>query len=54
MDGDSVYALSCGNVTSSSDVVGTLAAHVLGKAINRAVLETTEMYGYHSAQSFLK
>lgn len=54
MDGDSVYALSCGNVTSSSDVVGTLAAHVLGKAINRAVLETTEMYGYRSAQSFLK
>lgn len=54
MDGDSVYAMSVGNVKSSADVVGTLAAHVLGKAINRAVLETEEKYGYKSAQSFLK
>lgn len=52
MDGDSVYAASCGKVTSSSDVVGTLAAHVLAKAINRAVLETKPLYGYKSAQSF--
>lgn len=52
MDGDSVYALSCGSVTSSSDVVGTLGAHVLAKAINRAVLEAEEKYGYKSAQSF--
>lgn len=54
MDGDSVYAMSVGNAKSSVDVVGTLAAHVLGKAINRAVLETEEKYGYKSAQSFLK
>jgi L-aminopeptidase/D-esterase-like protein len=54
MDGDSIYALSTGSVKTSADVVGTLAAHVLGKAVNRAVLETTEMYGYKSAQSFLK
>lgn len=53
MDGDSVYALSVGKVKSSSDVVGTLAAHVLAKAINRAVLETDEIYGYKSAKSFL-
>ncbi len=53
MDGDSVYALATGKVKTSADVVGTLAAHVLGKAVNRAVLETTEMYGYKSAQSFL-
>ena len=53
MDGDTVYALSCGSVTSSSDVVGTLAAHVLAKAINRAVLETEPKYGYKSAQSFI-
>lgn len=52
MDGDTVYALSCGNVTSSSDVVGTLAAHCLAKAINRAVLETEPKYGLKSAQSF--
>ena len=54
MDGDSVYACSCGSVTSSSDVVGTLGAHVLAKAINRAVLETQPKYGMKSAQSFLK
>lgn len=54
MDGDSIYAMSVGKVKSCADVVGTLAAHVMGKAVNRAVLETTEMYGYKSAQSFLK
>ena len=53
MDGDSIYALSVGKVKSSADVVGTLAAHALGRAINRAVLETEEKYGYKSAQSFL-
>ncbi len=52
MDGDSVYALATGKVKSCADVVGTLAAHVMAKAINRAVLETKEMYGYKSAQSF--
>ena len=53
MDGDSIYAMSVGNVKSCADVVGTLAAHVLGKAVNRAVLETDEIYGYKSAKSFL-
>lgn len=54
MDGDSIYAMSVGKVKSNPDVVGTLAAHVLAKAVNRAVLETEEKYGYKSAQSFLK
>lgn len=53
MDGDSVYAMSVGRVKSCADVVGTLAAHVMAKAINRAVLETAPIYGYKSAQSFL-
>ena len=53
MDGDSIYAMSVGKVKSSPDVIGTLAAHVLGKAVNRAVLETDEIYGYKSAKSFL-
>lgn len=52
MDGDSVYAVSVGKVKSCADVVGTLAAHVMAKAINKAVLETEEKYGYKSAQSF--
>ena len=53
MDGDSIYALSVGKVKSCPDVVGTIAAHVLGKAINRAVLEADEKYGFKSAKSFL-
>ncbi len=54
MDGDSIYALCTGKVKSSPDVVGTMAAHVLGKAIERAVLETEPIYGYKSAKSFIK
>ena len=54
MDGDSVYAVSVGKVKSCADVVGTIAAHVLAKAINKAVLETDEIYGYKSAKSFKK
>ncbi|MBQ9082016.1 MAG: P1 family peptidase, partial [Clostridia bacterium] len=54
MDGDSMYALCTGKVKSSADVVGTLAAHVVGRAINRAVLSAEEKYGFKSAQSFLK
>ena len=53
MDGDTVYALCTGRVKTCADVVGTLAATVLGKAINKAVLETEEIYGYKSAKSFL-
>lgn len=53
MDGDSIYALCTGKVKTSPDVVGTVAAHALGKAVNRAVLDTEPRYGYKSAQSFL-
>lgn len=53
MDGDSVYALTTSKVKSNADVVGTLAAHVLGKAINRAVLESDSIYGYKCAKDFL-
>ena len=53
MDGDSVYALSVGEVSSNSDIVGTLGAHVLGQAINRAVLEAEDRFGFRSARTFL-
>lgn len=52
MDGDSIYAMSCGNVKSSDDVVGTLGAYVLGKAIEKAALNTESMYGLKSAKDF--
>ena len=44
-DGDSVYAMSTGDVISDINIVGTLAAKVMGRAINRAVINTTSMYG---------
>lgn len=53
MDGDSIYALSVGEVKSNPDVAGTLAAYVVGKAVNRAVLEAEEKYGYKAARSIL-
>lgn len=36
-DGDSIYALSVGSLRANLDAVGTLAAHVMGKAVNDAV-----------------
>ncbi|MBR4754898.1 MAG: P1 family peptidase [Lachnospiraceae bacterium] len=36
-DGDTIYAISCGNVTTDVDVVGTIAAEVMARAITRAV-----------------
>lgn len=53
MDGDSIFALSCGNVKAMPDVVGTLAAHVLGKAVDRAVMEAKPAYGFKAAKDFL-
>ncbi len=37
MDGDSIYAMSVGEVPADKDVVGTLAAQVMSEAILRAV-----------------
>ncbi|MBE5774996.1 MAG: P1 family peptidase [Clostridiales bacterium] len=54
MDGDSIYALSCGNIACMPDVVGTLAARVTGKAIERAVLEAKPAYGFRAASELLK
>ena len=53
MDGDSIYALAAGRVPAGPDIVGTLAARVLGMAIERAVLEAEPIYGYKAARSFL-
>ncbi len=38
MDGDSIYAMSLGDVVANTDVVGTLANHVMCEAIKRSVL----------------
>ncbi len=48
-DGDSIYALSVGDVSADQDLVGTLAAEVLEKAVLRAVMSAESAYGYPSA-----
>lgn len=45
-DGDSIYALSVGQVSADIDVVGTLAAYVMGKAVGRAVRAAYGMCGF--------
>ncbi|WP_405322384.1 P1 family peptidase [Frisingicoccus sp.] len=47
-DGDSIYALSVGNVSADPDMVGTLAADVMSEAIINAVKHAKSAYG-HSA-----
>lgn len=44
-DGDSVYAASVGNVSADTDVLGTLAAYVVEKAIAAAVKDAESLLG---------
>lgn len=53
MDGDSMYALSVGNVDFNQDILGSLASYVTARAINNAVLNADEAYGLKSAKSFI-
>ena len=48
-DGDSIYAVSAGNVEADMDLVGALAAEAVSKAITRAVKSAAGAYGYPSA-----
>ena len=48
-DGDSIYAVSVGNVEADQDLAGTLAAEVVSEAILRAVRGAESAYGYPSA-----
>ncbi len=52
MDGDSMYALSVGNIEFNQDILGSLASYVTAKAINNAVLNADPAYGLKSAKSF--
>ena len=45
-DGDSIYALSVGELSADQDLVGTLAAEVLSEAILRAVTSAEGAYGF--------
>ncbi len=49
VDGDSIYALSAGDVKADIDLVGTLAAEVMSEAIICAVRCAESAYGYPAA-----
>ena len=46
MDGDSIYALSDGSVAADIDMIGTLAAKVMSKAIVNAVKSAAPAFGF--------
>lgn len=45
-DGDSIYAVSTGEILADQDLVGTLAAEVMSEAIIKAVKSAESAYGY--------
>ena len=53
-DGDSIYAVSLGDVKADQDMVGTLAARVVSQAILRAVEYAESAYGFPSAKEIKK
>lgn len=50
-DGDSIYAVSLGEVAADQDIVGALGAQVMAEAVLRAVYAAESAYGYPSANS---
>jgi len=48
-DGDSIYAVSVGDVKADQDLVGALAADVICEAIQRAVSSAESAYGFVAA-----
>lgn len=53
-DGDSIYALSVGHAPAELNSVGSLAAYVMGKAVNRAAESATGMFGLPAAADLHK
>ena len=51
-DGDSIYAVSIGDVAADQDLAGILAAEVVSEAIMRAAYNADSAYGYISAKDF--
>jgi L-aminopeptidase/D-esterase-like protein len=47
-DGDTIYAVSVGEVKADQDLIGTLAAEVVSEAIKRAVGSADGAYGFLS------
>ena len=54
MDGDSIYAMSVGEVVADMDMVGTLAANVMGHAVCDAIRKAEDAYGNISYKTFFR
>ncbi|MBQ4513493.1 MAG: P1 family peptidase [Anaerolineaceae bacterium] len=50
VDGDTIYALSVGEISADQDLVGSLAAEVMSEAILRAVNSAESAYGFPSVR----
>ena len=50
LDGDSIYAVSVGDITADREVVGLMAAEVISEAIIRAVEHAESAYGFPAAK----
>ena len=48
-DGDSIYAVSLGDIEADQDLVGALGAEVISEAIKRAVYAAESAYGFPAA-----
>ena len=49
-DGDSIYAVSVGEVSADRDLISTLACEVICEAVTRAIENSDSAYGYPSAR----
>ena len=52
-DGDSIYAVSTGDIRADKDLVGTLAADVMSEAILSAVKNAESAYGYPAMRDII-
>ncbi len=52
-DGDTIFALATGEVEAMPDAVGILAAEVMARAINRAVITAKPAFGLRTASDFI-
>ena len=53
-DGDSIYAVSVGDVAADQDLTGTFAAEVMSEAILRAVTSAKSAYGFPAYEDMVK
>ena len=49
VDGDSIYAVSTGEISADMDLAGIIAAEVVSEAVKRAVYSAESAYGFISA-----